>query len=91
MNLSTILSPEIYTTSYQREQCRHALTTLRMARSRARNDLLDLCCDLQKNPASLDPERISQTVAEIHYLDSRTEELERFLSLSRTGDAESGV
>ena len=90
MNLNAILSPEIYTTSYQREQCRHALTSLRMARSRAQNDLLDLCCDLQKNPASLNPERISQTVAEIRYLDSRAEELERFLSLSRTAEMESG-
>ncbi len=88
MNLSSILGPEIYTTAYQREQCRRTLAGLRRARARAQNELLDLCCDLQKDPASLDPERISQIMAEVRYLDWRAEELERFLALARSGEQE---
>ena len=88
MNLSSILGPEIYTTAYQREQCQHALAGLRLARARAQNHLLDLCCDLQRNPASLDPQHKSQIVAEIRYLDGRAEELERFLSMSRASDSD---
>ncbi len=88
MNLSGILAPEIYTTVHQRERCRHRLANLRLARAQAQKDLLDMCCDLQKDSRTLDPERISETVAEIRYLNGRTEELERFLMLSRTCEEE---
>ncbi len=88
MNLGSILGQEVYTTGYQRERCRHKLADLRLARAHARNQLLEMCCDLQKDPGSLDPERISQVVAEIRYLDGRAEQLERFLTVSRACDAE---
>ncbi len=88
VNLSSILGQEIYATAYQRERCRRKLADIRVARAHAQTQLLEMCCDLQKDPRSLDPVRISQTVAEIRYLDGRLEQLEKFLMLSRTCDTE---
>ncbi len=88
MNLNGILGAELYSTAYQREQCRHTLIGLRLARARAQNELLDLCCELQKNPESLDPQRVSRMLADIRYLDSRAEQLERFLTISGSIDPE---
>lgn len=88
MNLSSILGQETYTTAYQRERCRRKLADLRLARGHLRNQLLEMCCALQKDPRSLDPERISEMVATIRYLDGRAEQLERFLMLSRACDTE---
>ncbi len=87
MNLGSILEQDVYTTAYQRERCRRKLADLRLARAHARNELLDMCCDVQKDARLLDPERISQIVAEIRYLDGRAEQLERFLMVSRACDA----
>ncbi len=64
-------------------QCRRKLAKLRVLRSRAADALLDLCRELQKDPASLDPLRMSAVLAEVRYLEGRTQQLERFLVVIR--------
>jgi hypothetical protein len=82
MNLTAILNADVFTTAYQRQQCRNRLAELRVARSRASEKLLRMCCDVQQNPAALDPVRMSSAVAEIRYLDEKKEQLEKFLVLA---------
>ncbi len=83
MNLTTIVEFGLRADVEQERECRRVLADLRRQRVRAEEDLLDMCCRVQRNSSCLDPERISCRVAEIKYLDRRTAEIERFLALAR--------
>ena len=79
MNLSSVLDSGVRVAIEQEQQCRRALTDLRQRRCRAEEDLLEMCCNVQRNPSSLDPERMSFVMAEIRYLGDRAGQLEEFL------------
>ncbi len=88
MNLTSILEADIFTTAYQRERCRHRLGELRVARGRAMERLQELCRRVQSNPALHEPEKMSHAVAELKYLNHRTEQLEKILQLAGGPQAE---
>lgn len=48
-----------------------------------------MCQDLQNDPDSLDPEAMSSAIAELRYLEARSEQLQRLIALSTA--AESGA
>ncbi len=80
MNLRFILEPDALA---EEQHCKRKLSMLRALRSRAADALLQMCCELQKDPDSLDPERISAVLAEVKYLEGRAQQLERLLSIVR--------
>ncbi len=82
MNLAAIFEADALSAAYQRDRCRSRLAELRLARARVLEQLQDLCRRVQRNPALHEPETMSHAVAELKYLDQRTEQLQKILQLA---------
>jgi len=66
----------------EQEFCRRRLHADSMLRGQLKDQLLALCCTLQRNPAAVNATELSAIVSELGWLELQIRELERVLAVS---------